>query len=268
MALVGALVIGLSFGQAEAAAETAVDAQIGVPGGVVAEQWAINSRFTARTGIHGSDDRGIIKSRKVKPLLGRHPLEAIFQRASAVFNNRFDLNGQPRQQIYQTNGMANILAADGSINHKVSFSKNVPYSGFGWGKQGPTEGWQFRSDVGVAYQGQINVTAAGRAFRANLDFRPDSDRTGAAPEHIKWISLASGTPDRYGLRFLKPTCHLFYSFLWIGHHEYQLFKNKRLGHLFCSDRIRLRWRGGKHGRCGRHDDICSNRRCAMQTHSQ
>ncbi|MHB1692049.1 MAG: hypothetical protein ACYCSR_15660 [Thiomonas sp.] len=80
------------------------------------------------------------------------------------------MNGQPRQQTYQTNGMANVLTADGSISDRVSFSKNASYSGFGWGNQGPTEGWQFRSDIGVAYQGQINVMTAGEGVLSQPGF--------------------------------------------------------------------------------------------------
>lgn len=170
MVLVGALATGLSFGQAGVVAETVGDSPIGAPGGVNVQHRVINARFTKRSGHQQQLERGMIDSEHANSLLGRQPLQAASQWTRRIlWSDRFGLSGWSHPHLDQ-NGLVAVLAAHGTMHHQVSFAKNAFQSEFSRISQEKTEGWQFRSDIGLAYQGQINLTTAGDNIPSRLGF--------------------------------------------------------------------------------------------------
>lgn len=181
MALFGALVIGVAPNQAYA--DTTFGVQIGTLGGGFFGQWPISPRLAARAGFNvldasystslsGFDYKGQIKLRNSQLFLDWHPWENDFRWTGGVLwnNNNFELNGQPQQQIFQLSGVNYTITTDGSISTKVSFPKIASYFGLGWGDKAQTKGWNFSSDIGVAYQRRPNVTMVGEGVLGQPGF--------------------------------------------------------------------------------------------------
>ncbi|MDE1953971.1 MAG: hypothetical protein KGL51_09745 [Betaproteobacteria bacterium] len=69
--------------------------------------------------------------------------------------------GLPLQRPDAGNATAGRLTVEAQGDNSVAFSKIAGSPRFGWSGKSPAQGWQFRSDIDVAYPGQFDAAAAG-----------------------------------------------------------------------------------------------------------
>ena len=76
-------------------------------------------------------------------------------------SNPWPAIGLPLQRPGAGNATAGRLTAQAPGDNSVAFSNLAGSSSPGWSGKSPAQGWHFRSDIDVAYPGQLDVAAVG-----------------------------------------------------------------------------------------------------------
>ncbi len=95
-------------------------------------------------------------------------------------SNPWPAIGLPSQRPDAGNATAGRLTVDAQGDNSVAFSKIAGSARFGWSGKSPAKGWQFRSDIDVAYPGQFDAAAAG-----------DGDRGASGPSGLNQAAQAA-----------------------------------------------------------------------------
>ncbi len=118
-----------------------------------------NYSTTTTTATSAINYTGNLKLSTFQLLADWHPFNGVFHLTGGVMvnGNKFEATG-----IDQVTG--------GTVNASVTFSKTVPYLGFGWSGQAKNTGWSFKSDIGVLFQGaaSTSLTSTNPILAANL----------------------------------------------------------------------------------------------------
>lgn len=109
-------------------------------------------------------------------LLDWHPFAGVFRVSAGYVRNKNALSLRATPTTSQTIGDTTYTPAEiGTLSGDVTFKKNVPYFGIGWGNAARGKGFGFSAELGAVLQDKPNVAlrsdgtlAANAAFQADL----------------------------------------------------------------------------------------------------
>ena len=117
-----------------------------------------NKNFSTSSGSLNYD--GKLKLSSLDALLDWHLFGGATHLTAGIMsnNNKFNLTATPTGGSYTINGQAFSATNVGTLNGDVSFNSVAPYLGFGWNSQPKNKGLEFKSDIGVMFQGSPKAT--------------------------------------------------------------------------------------------------------------
>jgi len=142
--------LGLGLGMGFQATDTIV-ARIGFN--------EFNKNFSTSSGTLNYD--GKLKLSSLDALLDWHLFGGATHLTAGIMsnNNKFNLTATPDANgNYTINGTQYSAATVGTLNGNVAFNSAAPYLGFGWNSQPKNKGLEFKSDIGVMFQGSPKAT--------------------------------------------------------------------------------------------------------------
>lgn len=142
--------LGLGLGMGFQATDTIV-ARIGFN--------EFNKNFSTSSGTLNYD--GKLKLSSLDALLDWHLFGGATHLTAGIMsnNNKFNLTATPDANgNYTINGTPYSASQVGTLNGNVSFNSAAPYLGFGWNSQPKNKGLEFKSDIGIMFQGSPKAT--------------------------------------------------------------------------------------------------------------
>ena len=142
--------LGLGLGMGFQATDTIV-ARIGFN--------EFNKNFSTSSGTLNYD--GKLKLSSLDALLDWHLFGGATHLTAGIMsnNNKFNLTATPDANgNYTINGTQYSAATVGTLNGNVAFNSAAPYLGFGWNSQPKNKGLEFKSDIGIMFQGSPKAT--------------------------------------------------------------------------------------------------------------
>ncbi|OIR15490.1 hypothetical protein GALL_38120 [mine drainage metagenome] len=141
--------LGLGLGMGFQATDTIV-ARIGFN--------EFNKNFSTSSGTLNYD--GKLKLSSLDALLDWHLFGGATHLTAGIMsnNNKFNLTATPSGGFYMINGTQYSASQVGTLNGDVSFNSVAPYLGFGWNSQPKNKGLEFKSDIGIMFQGSPKAT--------------------------------------------------------------------------------------------------------------
>jgi hypothetical protein len=141
--------LGLGLGMGFQATDTIV-ARIGFN--------EFNKNFSTSSGTLNYD--GKFKLSSLDALLDWHLFGGATHLTAGIMsnNNKFNLTATPAGGSYTINGQTFSATDVGTLNGDVSFNSVAPYLGFGWNSQPKNKGLEFKSDIGIMFQGTPKAT--------------------------------------------------------------------------------------------------------------
>lgn len=141
--------LGLGLGMGFQATDTIV-ARIGFN--------EFNKNFSTSSGTLNYD--GKLKLSSLDALLDWHLFGGATHLTAGIMsnNNKFNLTATPSGGTYTINGQTYLASQVGTLNGDVSFNSVAPYLGFGWNSQPKNKGLEFKSDIGIMFQGSPKAT--------------------------------------------------------------------------------------------------------------
>lgn len=142
--------LGLGLGMGFQATDTIV-ARIGFN--------EFNKNFSTSSGTLNYD--GKLKLSSLDALLDWHLFGGATHLTAGIMsnNNKFNLTATPDANgNYMINGNQYSATTVGTLNGSVAFNSAAPYLGFGWNSQPKNKGLEFKSDIGIMFQGSPKAT--------------------------------------------------------------------------------------------------------------
>ena len=142
--------LGLGLGMGFQATDTIV-ARIGFN--------EFNKNFSTSSGTLNYD--GKLKLSSLDALLDWHLFGGATHLTAGIMsnNNKFNLTATPDANgNYTINGTQYSASQVGTLNGNVAFNSAAPYLGFGWNSQPKNKGLEFKSDIGIMFQGSPKAT--------------------------------------------------------------------------------------------------------------
>ena len=141
--------LGLGLGMGFQATDTIV-ARIGFN--------EFNKNFSTSSGTLNYD--GKFKLSSLDALLDWHLFGGATHLTAGIMSNsnKFNLTATPSGGFYTINGTQYSASQVGTLNGDVSFNSVAPYLGFGWNSQPKNKGLEFKSDIGIMFQGSPKAT--------------------------------------------------------------------------------------------------------------
>jgi hypothetical protein len=184
--LIVAAGLALAFSVPPARADVGVNPRVGTLGYGLELSAGLNDKLSVGLGFNtlsrarhdsseGIDYQFDFKLRSTELLANYHPFGGHFRlRAGLLLNqNEFDLTGQPSAGgTYEFNGNTYTAAQVGALTGKLTFKKNAPYLGLGWGNR-PNGSWGLTFDLGAVYQGKPKLSLEATNPTANAALAAD-----------------------------------------------------------------------------------------------
>ena len=117
-----------------------------------------NKNFSTSSGTLNYD--GKFKLSSLDALLDWHLFGGATHLTAGIMsnNNKFNLTATPGANGYTINNQTFTASQVGTLNGDVSFNSVAPYLGFGWNSQPKNKGLEFKSDIGIMFQGSPKAT--------------------------------------------------------------------------------------------------------------
>lgn len=123
------------------------------------------------------DYSGKLKLNSLALLGDWHPFSGVFRLTGGLVSNKNKISMDASLKTghtYTTDNNVQYTAGSGdSASTSITFNKNVPYLGFGWGGADVSRGFHFTSDFGILFQGKpkanVSIHASNQRFQADAD---------------------------------------------------------------------------------------------------